>query len=71
MLWMVDFWMEGSSVSKWLDMEDHRLHTVVIAVGGGGCTQTNLCFIFVMEPAAASVLLGNKLVTMQNIDVAC
>jgi len=36
MQWMVDCWMEGSSVSKWLVMEDHRLLTVVIAVGGGG-----------------------------------
>lgn len=35
MQWMVAFWMEGSSVSRWLDMEDHHLHIVVIAVGGG------------------------------------
>jgi hypothetical protein len=37
MQWMADFWMEGSSASKWHDMEDHRLHIVDIAGGGGLC----------------------------------
>jgi hypothetical protein len=35
MQWMGDFWMEGSFVCKWLDMEDRRRHIVVIAAGGG------------------------------------
>jgi hypothetical protein len=48
MQWMVDFWMEGSSVSRWLDMEGHHLHTVVIAVGGGGYIETILCHIFIL-----------------------
>lgn len=48
MQWMVDFWMEGSSVSRWLDMEDHHLHIVVIAVGGGGYIQTVLPLIIII-----------------------
>jgi len=35
MRWMADFWMEGSSASKWRDMEDLRLHIVDTAEGGG------------------------------------
>ena len=35
MQWMADFWMEGSSASKWHDMEDLRLRIVDTAGGGG------------------------------------
>jgi len=49
MQWMADFWMEGSSASKWHDMEDLRLR-IVDTAGGGGLAPV---LVVVLAPGAA------------------
>lgn len=53
MQWMADFWMEGSSASKWHDMEDLRLHIVDTAAGGGLAP----ALVVVLAPGAAPDLV--------------
>jgi len=53
MQWMADFWMEGSSASKWHDMEDLRLHIVGTAAGGGLAP----VLVVVLAPGAAPDLV--------------
>ena len=46
MLWMVDYWMVGNCVSRWLAMEDlHLLIVVVVADAGEGKIQFKRFFL--------------------------